>query len=102
MSQIDRRQFIQTAIAIGATAALGGTLARASSVVSKERRDLFPEGVASGEPDSSSVVGVGISASTPASLLISRNGPGLGKQHCQNTGESTVGPASGDRCDRTP
>jgi alkaline phosphatase D len=50
-----RRHFIQAAAAIGASAAWSGP-GRASQVRWRERRDLFPEGVASGDPDSSSVI----------------------------------------------
>src|SRR5207344_1881286 len=53
--KVDRREFLQMAVAMGASLAWGG-LARASSTGWNERRDLFPEGVASGDPDSSSVI----------------------------------------------
>ena len=43
------------AAAMGASLAWGG-LARASTIGWRERRDLYPEGVASGDPDSSSVI----------------------------------------------
>ena len=52
---LSRREFLQMAVAMGASLAWGG-LARASSTGWHERRDLFPEGVASGDPDSSSVI----------------------------------------------
>jgi len=52
---LNRRHFIQAAAALGASAAWGGAV-RASRVRWRERRDLFPEGVASGDPDSSSVI----------------------------------------------
>ncbi len=42
--------------AIGATAAWGNPFAKKSSIAWRERHDLFPEGVASGDPDSSSVL----------------------------------------------
>ncbi len=48
---LDRREFIQVAAALGASLAWGGN-ARASRVKWQERRDLYPEGVASGDPDS--------------------------------------------------
>lgn len=51
----DRRRFMQTAAAIGACAAWGGR-AHASRTRWRERRDLYPEGVASGDPDPSSVI----------------------------------------------
>src|SRR3954468_24522868 len=52
---LSRRHFIQAAAAMGASLAWGGAV-RASRVRWRERRDLFPEGVASGDPDSSSVI----------------------------------------------
>jgi alkaline phosphatase D len=56
MAKVSRRKFLETAVALGATAAWGQKLAFASTVAWKERRDLFPEGVASGDPDSHSVL----------------------------------------------
>src|SRR5882757_5392022 len=56
MARVSRRQFLESAVALGATAAWGKALAFASTVAWKERRDLFPEGVASGDPDSHSVL----------------------------------------------
>ena len=50
-----RRDFIHTAAALGATLAWGGR-ARASRVQWREQRDLYPQGVASGDPDPSSVI----------------------------------------------
>ncbi len=44
------------AAAVGATAAWGTPLATKSRIAWRERRDLFPEGVASGDPDSTSVL----------------------------------------------
>jgi len=41
---------------MGATAAWGRRLGTKSNIAWRERRDLFPEGVASGDPDSSSVL----------------------------------------------
>jgi alkaline phosphatase D len=53
---LSRRQFIQqAALAMGATVAWGG-LARASRSEWRERRDLYPEGVASGDPETDSVI----------------------------------------------
>lgn len=52
---LSRREFIQVASALGASFAWGGN-ARASRVTWEERRDLYPEGVASGDPDSNSVI----------------------------------------------
>ena len=56
MAKVSRRKFLETAVALGAAAAWGGELAFASTVAWRERRDLFPEGVASGDPDSHSVL----------------------------------------------
>ena len=52
---LNRRDFMQLAAAMGASLAWTGT-ARASKIKWMERRELFPEGVASGDPDSSSVI----------------------------------------------
>src|ERR1051326_6909429 len=52
---LNRREFVQLAAAIGASLAWGGA-ARASTTGWHERRDLYPEGVASGDPDSTSVI----------------------------------------------
>ena len=52
---LSRRDFIQTAAAMGASLAWGGP-ARASRSNWRERRDLYPEGVASGDPDAHSVI----------------------------------------------
>jgi alkaline phosphatase D len=56
MDQLSRRDFIQTAFALGATAAVAGVSAKPSTAMWRERRDLFPEGVASAEPQSDSVL----------------------------------------------
>ena len=55
MSAIDRRSFVQLAIAMGAAVAWGGTLSGAPGAW-HERRDLFAEGVASGDPEPDSVL----------------------------------------------
>ncbi len=52
---LSRREFVQLAAAMGASLAWVGT-AQASRTRWKERRDLFPEGVASGDPDPTSVI----------------------------------------------
>src|SRR4051812_22425308 len=52
---ISRREFIQSAAAIGASLAWGGR-ARASRVAWRENEALYPEGVASGDPDAHSVL----------------------------------------------
>src|SRR3984893_8429435 len=56
MSAITRRSFMEMAVAIGATAAWGNLVGTQSRTQWRERRDLFPEGVASGDPDSNSVL----------------------------------------------
>lgn len=56
MSAMNRRQFIESAIALGAAAAWGEAFGKPSRVQWRERRDLFAEGVASGDPDSDSVL----------------------------------------------
>src|SRR5690349_5225494 len=52
---LTRREFVRLAVAMGASLAWGGP-ARASTTGWLERRDLYPEGVASGDPDPSSVI----------------------------------------------
>ncbi|MFL6726160.1 MAG: alkaline phosphatase D family protein [Sphingomicrobium sp.] len=52
---LSRRDFVQTAAALGASFAWSGKT-RASRIRWQERRDLYPEGVASGDPDSNSVI----------------------------------------------
>lgn len=56
MSTINRRNFLQLAITLGASAAWGRPFATPSKISWHERRDFYPEGVASGDPDSSSVL----------------------------------------------
>jgi alkaline phosphatase D len=53
---ISRRRFLEIAIAMGATVAWAEPVPRKSKFQWRERRELFPEGVASGDPDSSSVL----------------------------------------------
>src|SRR3954447_26013838 len=52
---LSRRDFMGNAVALGASLAWGGR-AHASRVQWRERRDLYPEGVASGDPDPTSVI----------------------------------------------
>jgi alkaline phosphatase D len=52
---LSRREFVQAAAAMGAAFAWGGP-ARASKVQWTEKRELYPEGVASGDPDSNSII----------------------------------------------
>ena len=56
MSSMDRRTFAKLALAMGATAAFGDAFGQASVMIWRERRELFPEGVASGDPDNNSVL----------------------------------------------
>lgn len=52
---VSRREFIQTAAAIGASLAWSGR-ARASRANWRENEQLYPQGVASGDPDTHSVI----------------------------------------------
>src|ERR1700754_2226311 len=52
---ISRRSFLKSAAAMGASLAWVGP-ARGSRVRWRERRDLYPQGVASGDPDAHSVI----------------------------------------------
>ena len=52
---LSRRDFIQTAAALGASLAWSGA-ARATRSNWREQRNLYPQGVASGDPDSHSVI----------------------------------------------
>src|SRR5581483_10352522 len=52
----NRREFLAMAAVMGAHAAWGRGSGSPSSVAWHERRDLYPEGVASGDPDSNSVL----------------------------------------------
>lgn len=56
MAGFNRRQFLATAAAFGMAAAHGGVQARRTAPPWTERRDLFPQGVASGDPTSDSVI----------------------------------------------
>jgi alkaline phosphatase D len=56
MTRTSRRAFIASAAALGATAAWAKRGHSPSARPWTERRDLFPEGVASGDPDDSSVI----------------------------------------------
>src|ERR1700754_1456451 len=53
---LSRRAFAAQAAALGAALAFGSTKARAAPVTRGERRDLFPHGVASGDPRADSVI----------------------------------------------
>src|SRR4051794_8071783 len=56
MKTLDRRRFLSLAAAIGASTAWGSSTAAPSKLKWTERRDLFPEGVASGDPQHDSVI----------------------------------------------
>ena len=56
MAKISRRSFIESAVAIGATAAWRFANPKTTKIRWTEQREFFPEGVASGDPDSSSVL----------------------------------------------
>jgi alkaline phosphatase D len=56
MNDLNRREFLAHAAALGVAAAWGSATARASRVAWNERRDLYPEGVASGDPQADSVI----------------------------------------------
>ena len=56
MTNLNRRTFIASALAMGASGAWARSVASPSRWRWTERRDLYPEGVASGDPDSSSVI----------------------------------------------
>jgi alkaline phosphatase D len=56
MATITRRTFLEMAALFGASAAWGSPFSKLSAVEWRERRDLYPEGVASGDPDSNSVL----------------------------------------------
>ncbi len=56
MSSTTRRSFVEMAASFGAAAAWGSPIGQKSKLQSHERRDLFPQGVASGDPESSSVL----------------------------------------------
>ncbi len=56
MNNIGRREFVRQAAVFGAALMWATRGARASSIGWQERRDLFPQGVASGDPDHESVI----------------------------------------------
>jgi alkaline phosphatase D len=56
MSTLTRRSFVEMAVAIGATAVWGISGGKNSRSWWHERRERFPEGVASGDPDEHSVL----------------------------------------------
>src|SRR6185503_20115934 len=56
MAPVTRRQFLKTAMLVSASGVWAKHFAAASTVSWHERRDIFPEGVASGDPNSNSVL----------------------------------------------
>lgn len=56
MSNVTRRAFLEMAVAMGASAVWGDALGVPSKFAWNERRDLYPQGVASGDPDATSVL----------------------------------------------
>jgi len=56
MTALSRRRFLSLAAALGASAAWSSSVAAPSKLKWSERRDLFPEGVASGDPQADSVI----------------------------------------------
>jgi alkaline phosphatase D len=56
MPSVGRREFLKLSVALGASLAWGCAAVRPSSSGWRERRDLYPQGVASGDPDDNSVL----------------------------------------------
>jgi hypothetical protein len=56
MASITRRQALKSAAALGAALAWPSLFARAAKTAWTERRDLYPQGVASGDPQPDSVL----------------------------------------------
>jgi len=56
MPTVGRRQFLKLSVALGASLAWGCSAVRPSSSGWRERRELYPQGVASGDPDDNSVL----------------------------------------------
>lgn len=56
MPTMDRRAFLKLSAALGAALAVGCVPVRPSTSGWRERRDLYPQGVASGDPDEQSVL----------------------------------------------
>ena len=53
---MNRREFLELSVAIGATLAWARAAARESQLTWSERRELYPQGVASGDPHPDSVL----------------------------------------------
>ena len=56
MSDLSRREFLAYAAALGVSAAWGKARARNSRIAWTERREVYPEGVASGDPQADGVI----------------------------------------------
>ncbi len=56
MKRMTRRKFIALAASCGATLAWRSSYGRSSKILWRERRDLYPQGVASGDPHADSVI----------------------------------------------
>ena len=56
MATMGRRQFLKLSVALGASLAWGCATVRPSSSGWRERREMYPQGVASGDPDDNSVL----------------------------------------------
>jgi alkaline phosphatase D len=56
MNELTRRRFVASAVALGASFAACRVRPRETRIASLERRDLYPEGVASGDPEPDSVL----------------------------------------------
>src|SRR3569623_552477 len=93
MDQLSRREFIQTAFALGATAAVARVSGKPSTTTWHERRDLFPEGVASAEPTSDSLLlWTRYPASQVASAVSNRRGNAAATRGTLSAGSRTTAP----------
>ncbi len=54
--KISRRKFLQTSFLVGFAVTTKKSWANSIPLITTERRDLFPQGVASGDPTSDSVI----------------------------------------------
>jgi alkaline phosphatase D len=54
--KLTRRQFLEAALALGCGALWVDSAPRASTLRWQERRELYPQGVASGDPQTDSVI----------------------------------------------
>ena len=91
---LSRREFVQLAAAMGASLAWTGP-ARASRSNWREARDLYPEGVASGDPDPNSIIlwtrRTFAERRTPLADCGSRRGRGLPPGRCESSGACVGG-----------